>query len=161
MRSGLIIGFLISAMYAIYNIQHLYKNSKNTRILLDLFFTNLALCFICYFLNPDIANFNVAFFNAKTDPFTAYQKYIVNTSDYFAESDLLFFLYCISFIFTGISAILYFFRTHTQTQSQAKPQTAAKSPAKSPAQTTTQAPAQTTAQTTTQALAKTEAKLIR
>lgn len=106
MRWDDIVGASIGLLLGGYNIKRLWHSNMEALNILDVFFINFSLCIVCYFLNPDINNFNMYFLNGKGFV-TSYEKGIVNSSDYFPESPLMFFLFAVSFLFSTLSLIVY------------------------------------------------------
>jgi hypothetical protein len=111
MRFSDIIGGIIGTGYGAYNATRAWTlGTHNVTGWMDIFFINLSLCIVCYFLNPDINTFNTLFFNGH-GVLKSYEDGIVNSTNYFPESPMLFFLFYVSFIFSAVSIGMYTYLT--------------------------------------------------
>jgi hypothetical protein len=110
MRWNALFSGLLSLVLAGRNIYNLWKPKLSSFDILDVFFINLSISIVCFFLNPDITNFTTLLFNG-TSPWRAYDQGIVNSPSYFPESDFLFFMFCVSSMFSIISISVYVFYT--------------------------------------------------
>lgn len=121
MRLSDVVGGSIGTVYGAYNAKRAWTMGlQNATEWLDLFFINLSVCIVCYFLNPDINTFNTLFFNGHGVA-KAYNDGIANSPYYFPESPMLFFLFYVSFVFSAVSIGMYTYLTKTTHHAKESP----------------------------------------
>jgi hypothetical protein len=108
---------LLAIVWLGFNVKKM-KFGMDPNRYLDVFFINLAITCICFFMNPDITMFNTLILNGKVNVLDAYKQSISNSPNYFPASDLFFFFYCVSFMLSvGAISIHYWIERMTKSTS--------------------------------------------